>query len=527
MAPTLLRKARTERFLHLGVIAASLAAWILLAAHSIRSNFFVENVDFFPLCAARLDLRSMFGQSFWPVGYPLTLRVMDLWQPDLLLAAKVFAVVLTALMLLMYWHLARQLMGALVADGGLVLCVMSPTLLRYGTSEGTDLPAAFFASLGIYLSLSRKGLLSHAMIFGAGFAWGLATVFRHQSLPLFVVFGTWQCAAAWMLRTTPETKRPLSVALVSALGFCVGMLPHALPSLMITGSVFSTSHAANFAYGFLDETARSGGIDLRHALEGKTSAVAGLGVHDLFRIWFTRVVSYLRMDFAGFPLTVLGVGGVLAGIRDSKILGWASLSIILVTAMIAMASTLQVTDRYLIMFIPAAGFFSAWLIRDSIGSLTRSQAWNRGLAVAGISIAVGIMGFTYVRPFVLFPRKAWLHEAADVHRALVDGGYRSPSEVLSFSWYFYDISNRVAAQYRTPWQVPGFVPYRSTEDILQRARRDSVHFVVYHNESDATKQVEGLTAEMLRSLGQQSDVLSPAGASYVVLRLHFDSSAGE
>lgn len=263
------------------VVALVTLAWAAAAHPGLR---FVDFLSFSNR-ARRLQDGQDLVHGLYPVGYPAILLALQKVVGDVLVAGKGLAVAAGAG--------ASLAAGLLVGPGGAAWMLGSPEFLRWGSTEGTDLPA-------VALGLAALAAASRGRPGAAGALAGLACLCRYTGLAvvpavLWLSPARWRTLAFFVAFTAPHWG--LAVALGRS------PLPSQEGNLAIGGAVGWSEALRRWPEG----TLRAG----RAALAGWPTWVGGLGL----------LIGLVRRERAALALGawaalhVAGIGLVFSNTR--------------------------------------------------------------------------------------------------------------------------------------------------------------------------------------------------------------------
>ena len=157
----------------------------LLLIMAAVSHFAILSNDSFPLQwqAEHLSLHdpASFFNGFFPIGYPLLLRITDLFgNPYTLL--EIFQILLAGLYLKKVWAFIQPLFGSTISPIATVFIVFSPQLIRAELSAVPDFFAALFVLFAIVKIVEGGRHLDRI----AGVYLGLGLLFRAHVLAFIV-----------------------------------------------------------------------------------------------------------------------------------------------------------------------------------------------------------------------------------------------------------------------------------------------------------------------------------------------------
>jgi hypothetical protein len=130
---------------------------------------------------------------------------------QLLFLARLIPILITLLVTLLIFFVARRLFGSTWALFPTTLFALSPTVLAHGHYVATDLPGAFGVLLAITLFVKALQEPSQKRLIIAGLAFGLAQAIKFSSIlliPFFLVL-----AGAWAVIASPSTRKEYRSAL--------------------------------------------------------------------------------------------------------------------------------------------------------------------------------------------------------------------------------------------------------------------------------------------------------------------------
>jgi 4-amino-4-deoxy-L-arabinose transferase-like glycosyltransferase len=200
------------------------------------------------------------ADGFYNLGYPLLLWLTRPFTSDNpFLAGRLLAALSGALLLLVGWWMARQLLGRSGALLALLMLALSPLVVEYALYVGTDMPFAAACLLTVALLMRSATCnvqraeheqstiynLQSAIVVAAGLAAGAAFLIRHPGL-LLLPFG-------WLVmlgikRSGLPRKNP-KFLLIFTLAFFLAVSPQLYVNMRDTGSPFFSQQAKNVWQG--------------------------------------------------------------------------------------------------------------------------------------------------------------------------------------------------------------------------------------------------------------------------------------
>ncbi len=265
---------------------APIAYSTLLVAAAVASRFAVLSNDAFPLRwqAEHLSLKNpeSFYNGFFPIGYPILLRLVSFTHEPLAVLEILQALTAGLFALFAIWFFARYSgrLGMLIA---LTLTLFYPSVIRAVLSATPDFAVALAALLAFYAIAKR----SYGI---AGLALGIGSLFRTHMLALIV-------AVILALILYERDGR-----LMKLLRLCLTTIPFVLLQgffqVWSGHDFFETSQAIN-VYRMMY------GIDWSHPPTNLNAGVVSLIAHDPMRFASAYLGNLWSSAFAIIP--ILGV----------------------------------------------------------------------------------------------------------------------------------------------------------------------------------------------------------------------------
>jgi 4-amino-4-deoxy-L-arabinose transferase-like glycosyltransferase len=172
-----------------------IAVWTAIALYISIANPAIQESDMFGFIerAEKLSREnwSAWVDGFYPLGYPLLLRILFHFTGDYVVAGKALSLVSGVGGLFAIYGIARIAFSTPVALLALGFCCLNRVYLGYSVTPSTDMPATGLLLLGIYgicLFSSRHAL---KYLFWSGAAFGLSYLMRYTTITVIPVVFVW------------------------------------------------------------------------------------------------------------------------------------------------------------------------------------------------------------------------------------------------------------------------------------------------------------------------------------------------
>lgn len=468
-----------------------LVAWALTTLYLCHANPVIRNSDMFGFIpraeAFRLADPSSFVSGFYPFGYPLLLRATYLVCGDYAVAGQILSWLFGVGGLFLVYRTASLWLSPHSGLLAVIACGTNPTYIKLSTTGGTDIPAATLMLLSTYL-LCRSRLVSPRYVGGAGFALGLAYLTRYTAITLLPATLLWCLVSP----TAGESSRGrVRAVTLFSVGFVLAAFPQLAVSMAEKGNPLFNTQVQNIHFGMYG--AQNWGLRMSSSL--KITSLSELILEDplaFFRHWYVTLQRLFRIEFIQFPLGFVAIAGLLASLRYYRTRAFGLL-LALQLAAFALAVSMAFVDTRLVIFVTMLAAISA-----AVGLLLLSPRHfrlARGLAVplrAGLAVLLSLwLAWEYVAPIVRRPMADDDRAKIAAFAALAQDGVRPASRVLSFYFDYYDLGSPTKDRYAIPWYVPGFEPYRSVRDMVDRMKAAGQTHLVFDSRAPST--VPGLS----------------------------------
>ncbi len=221
------------------IFPAAVAAWIFgMVGAGWYTGFLAAHNDFwgnvFIAQQMRFGIAESFHNGFFPLGYPLLLKVLSGLG---LLDVTGFLVSLAAsvIVLVAAWSLARRLMPGMRALATLAFIALHPLCFFYFSTAGVDSGAMAFFLGGMALAISATGeerRKATALALASGLLLGLAALWRYHAL----------IAGVLLLVSIAVAYRRIGAPAAALLAMMFVYLPQALVNASLGLSPLHTSY---------------------------------------------------------------------------------------------------------------------------------------------------------------------------------------------------------------------------------------------------------------------------------------------
>ncbi|MDP4199427.1 MAG: hypothetical protein Q8922_09865 [Bacteroidota bacterium] len=297
-----------------GLIRFAPAAYsALLVVAAILSRFAVLSNDSFPLRwqADHLSLGdpATFYNGFFPVGYPLLLRIAGFTREPFA-ATEIIQALIAGFYAILAIRLFERFLGKMGVWTAIVVVLLNPSAVRAALSVTPDFLAALAALLA-FLAISKRD-------YGiAGIALGIGALLRTHMLVMIAAF-----AIAVLIFERDQGFR-------QSLRLCLA----ALPIVLLQGLVQAWSgHGMFESSQTLNVYRMMYGIDWNHPPAILDSSMFALVASDPLRFFSAYLSHVLSVADYLLPILVLGVWQFRTGSRDSRLMVLLTASILYLAA---------------------------------------------------------------------------------------------------------------------------------------------------------------------------------------------------
>jgi len=428
-----------------------------------------------------LDAATSWGDGYYPFGYPLLLRIVFEYTGDYVLAGRLLSLAFASLGLYLIYRIGTRAFSASAGLLAMAFCSASPIYIRYATLSGSDMPAAILLLASILLLCRHAEEAAGTVLFAAGAAIGASYLIRYTALTIYPAVVLW-------LLLRPVEDLDWRSRTQSALVFSLGLLAIAAPQLVVSqwvhGNPLYNLQARNVYFGLFGS--QNWGLNMSAALPATSIVQLVLEFPIEFaQNWFSNLVRSLTVFIRAYPVHLIAFPALLftlANLRTRSIGFLFALTAGSFTAAIAMAF---VNSRLLLfsslLLIVVAGYGADRFV---------SQLLRRPLRAFALSALTSALALRYLLPIVVHPLDDYNRTVIRVSRALDDWGMTESSQVLSFSFDYYNLNDPTKKRFEIPWYGRNFVPYQSVDDVASRMSEAGQRFLVF--DSKAPQNVPGL-----------------------------------
>ncbi len=469
-----------------------IAVWTLVAAYLSAANPTIGISDMFVFIpraeSLTFDALSPWVNGFYPFGYPLLLKALSTLVGDYVVAGRAISLLSGVIGLIALYHMSRFIFTPSVALIALLICGTNPAYMRYSTISGTDMPAAALLMLGLYFvcRFSFTKRLSHLLVGGTSV--GAAYLIRYTSLTMVPAVLLW-----FWLQPEPggSWKQRFHRCLWFLGGFILVVSPQLVLSSVSEGHPFYNLQATNVYFGMFG--GGNWGLNMPAATSiNSLSDIILEHPRAFVSNWYHNVLRVPDLHLVQFPLGLVSFAGLLFAFRRPQSRDCTLLVFLMLVAYTA-AICMAFPDGRLLLFctmpfsiFAAFGFIAFFPTRLRL-------AFPRPVPVripCVIGLTVWLM-LTYTRPRLLHPVSEYDRNRINVSEVLASQGIGRPSEVLAFSFDYYDMTKPTKDRFAIPWYSTDFKPYGSVNDLALRMKDAGQRFLVF--DSKAPQNVRGLS----------------------------------
>jgi hypothetical protein len=484
-----MRTTRTHLF-DLGSYAL-VAVWVSVAVYVSAANPLVGISDMFGFIprAQSLSLHDLspWVDGFYPFGYPLLLKGLSTLIGDYEVSGRVLSLLAGVIALLTVYRTSRSIFTPTVALLALAICCTNPTFLRYSVISSTDMPAVAFLAVGTYC-VCRFGVtheLRHLLAGGASI--GAAYLIRYNAIAAVPAVLVW----LWLQPAPPISwKHRFQQCVLFLSALVASASPQLLLSMVGQGNPFYNLQARNVYFGMYGGGNWGLNMPAAHTIATLSQVVlAHPGV--FLSSWYHNLLGVLRLDVVQFPLTLVSFAGMLYCLRRPQSRDRGVLLCLIAVAYTATICMAFPSTRLLLFTTVVLSMFAAFgLVAFVPHRLRLTFPHAVPIRTPCVVALTGWLVLAYTRPAVLHPLSEYDKTRIDVSRTLAQQGIRSVSEVLSFSFDYYDMTKPTKDRFALPWYATEFRPYESVDDIARRMQRAGEQFLVFDDR--APRNVRGL-----------------------------------
>ena len=483
--------------------------WTYLILLISKNNWCVAFNDFFGF--SNSNLVSFYQNSFWPSGYPLLLKVSELFTYDKLLAGRSISLISTFILLIYFYKSFRRKYE--IFSITTIIIFLSSNFYIFANYECSDVAGTMFFCLGLlntYLFINSNKPLN--LLVGATL-YGFSCCFRHQYLiPCIIVL-----LVTVVINFKYLNKKNIIHCL---LFFLIGISPHAIPSLFHTGSIFSTSHTSTLLFATLPKNQQTFGIGMMDITKKSISLVELFAniefVKGFIRNYVGNIIDFLNQSIPGQIISYFAFGGFIFLFIEKN---YKLLTIIffLYLSFVLTVSVFKFDIRYYLPLMAVSCLLSSYFI-FCIYSTFKSFFLQYIFIFISLSILTLPPLWSVYRPLLYNPKLPWLQTPIVVQNQLHSIGYEKADQVLSFSHHFHDTHSQSKQRYRIPWLKPTFTGFNSTLEILSFCEKEDIKFIVYHDIPSSIREVRGLNKQILLELENIAS-LKLSTSHYTILKI--------
>jgi 4-amino-4-deoxy-L-arabinose transferase-like glycosyltransferase len=480
-----------QRYLPIFTPYLLIAVWTAAVLYISIKNPTVGISDMFGFIprAESLSFKSLspWVNGFYPLGYPVVLRSLSVVTGDYVIAGRVVSLICGVVALVVAARLSGLIFGTPGAIAAVLVCITNPLFIRYSTISSTDMPAATFLIVGVYMVCRYELTGRLRLLLTAGAAIGVAYLVRYTALtvvPAALVFLWLQPEGSWKSRVVCTG--------VFTLGFLIMAAPQLLLSAIAHGSPFWNLQAQNVYFGMFGDG--NWGHNMADARSINSLSEVILQQPVLFlRHWYYNLLRAPNLKLVQFPLHLLAWGGLLFGLRHKRSRTCALLLILVLVAFTA-AICMAFPNERLLLFPALILSLTAGYAVVAFIPVRLSTAFSISLPLrAPLLVVLGFwLGWNYVRPAILHPLPEYDRTRIEVSKVLGAQGVERSSSVLSLSFDYYDMTKRTKDRYALSWYATGFEPYQSVQDVAERMRKAGQRYLVF--DKRAPHNVRGLNS---------------------------------
>ncbi|MFO7653756.1 MAG: glycosyltransferase family 39 protein [Candidatus Krumholzibacteriia bacterium] len=470
---------------------AVIAVWALVAARLSYANPTIGLTDVFGFIP-RAESLSLSDASAWvdglyPLGYPLLLRAVAAVVTDYELAGRIIALLAGILGLFMVARIARTLFEARVALLAVLFCATNPSYLRFATTSGTDLAAVAVLLVAMAYAVSYALTRSRDQLVVAGFALGVAYLFRYTALIMVPPILFWIMA----VEGRPVSGRRVADGAILLGAFVLAALPQLVMSTVVEGQPLYNLQARNVYFGMHGGGNWGQNMPAARSITSLGRIVAGEPTV-FVRHWYETVTGAFRLDLVHYPLGLLAFAAALLSLRTTVVRKASLLIVLCMVAFLATLSMAFINARLLLFLAPLLAIYAAFgcfrLIPSRLPLAFAESLPFRTVVVVSLCLW---LAWYHVRPMWLQPISAHDLGRIAVSQTLAsEPSAPGPHEVLAWSFDYYDMTRPTKDRYAIDWYADEFPPYGTVADIAGRMRARGQRYLVY--DEGASKRVRGL-----------------------------------
>ena len=414
--------------------------------------------------------------GFYPFGYPLLLKLVAYCTNDYETAGKLISV-LSALLAMIFTAKIGSLLvrSGSVAPLSVLFLALTPNFLTWATSSGTDMLSVGITLCVIFYSLTLCYNGSRSRLFLVGMWTGVAYLIRYNNLVLLPVLAIWVIVLHYRSSLIKEISLMI---VILALGFLSVAFPQLLISYLVHGNPFWNLQAQNVYFGIYG--AANWGSNWAEA--SKIQSLSEVIQKDwiaFLKNWLSNLCTSITLDLIPWPLNLLSLGGLI--LSTTQLDAKKHLFMYCVIAAYVFSISLAYTnERYLLVLSPILALYAASFLVQVLDFPFLRSRWLKISTVSVVAIYVFNSG---ISNSLLSPLTEGDRTRLELSTFINTIGVQKASEVLSFSFDYYDLSKRTKDRYDTPWGSAGFHPYTSVQDIAARMRAAGQKILVFDSNS--------------------------------------------
>ena len=483
--------------------------WTYLVLLISKNNWCVAFNDFFGF--SNSNLVSFYKNSFWPSGYPLLLKTSELFTDDKLLAGRSISLISTFILLVYFYKIFRH--NYEIFSLTTIVIFLSSNFYIFANYECSDVAGTMFFCLGLlntYLFINTNK--PSKLLFGATL-YGFSCCFRHQ----YLIPGIITLLVTVVIHFKYLNKKDFINCL---LFFLIGISPHAIPSIIHTGTIFSTSHASTLLFATLPKNQQTFGIGMMDIMK-KSISLPELFTNTEFvkifiRNYIGNIIDFLNQSIPGQIISHLAFGGFifLYFKKNYKLL---IIIFFLYLSFVLTVSVFRFDMRYYLPLMAVSCLLSSYFILSIYNSL-KSIIQQYIFIFISLCILIFPPFWSIYRGLLHNPKLPWLQTPIEVQNQLQSIGYEKADQVLSFSHHFHDTHSQSKQRYRIPWLKTNFSGFNSTLEILNFCEKEDIKFIVYHDIPSTISEVRGLNRQILLELEDNAS-LKLSTSHYTILKI--------
>ena len=423
---------------------------------------------------------SSWVDPFYPFGYPFLLKFFFKLTGDYLVAAKIISVFAGLFCLIYVYKIANLLYQHTVAIFSLIFLGLNPVFLKYASIDGTDMIAVAFMLAFIYYLLYQKEKESFKYLIVAGVCLGLGYLIRYTSLILL------PCGILWLLTVSgsaTEKKNKIAILIIS---FLLIAGPQLILSKILHNDYFWNLQYMNVWFGIYGN--KNFGLAWSKAGDYHSlSEVFFINPSLFINNMFTNVKEALKLRLVNVPFyyTYSFLLGALGICLDKKAREKGVLLLVCFIAYVIAISMAFIGERLLLFLVPIEAIVSVY---GFIFLLNNDWSFFKKHYNTIIITCLSIIAFSYIFRDTIGsiknPYSDLQNGVIAVSNKLHQNGMKNSSEVLEFSYDFYDVDSPRKDRFNIPWHAnPSFSPYQSMNDIKMRMAKAKERFLVYTKDS--------------------------------------------